>query len=259
MARRWNRTQSQILVWAGEEPLEILYDAEHIRVPAREEVARVGERSPYRYESAMTRAGVYLPGTLVLSDIFVQTDGGGQVKRFDVAQFCSYLEDSRQDLFERGLEIITDPADAVVVMKDLIPKWEKSQDARARQIVTQELERRKKLEAKGEPVTPGSSEHLVIWAFAHLKNRQTEQRPALSTTDLFNVAAGVFNTPKAIVEAQPMPAGLSPGGELYRQAEEAGLVLNKGEMSGLLKGDPETMAFVRAKIAAKNTTEKAAG
>lgn len=256
MARRWSRTQSQILVWAGEEPLDIEYDAEVIRVPPRTEVAQVGQGRRYRYESATTRAGVPIPGTIVLSDVFRENDAGGHAKTFDVAAFCSFLEDQRQDLFNRGLDIVTDAADAPEVMKELVPKWEASQDERARLIITTELERRKKLEAKGEPVTPGSSEHLVIWAFSHLKNRQKVLRPALDTSDLYNVAAGVYD-PKKVAGTAPT-VSLSDGGAVYREAEELGISLNTGEMSGLLKSDPETMEFVKKKIATKRE-EKAAG
>lgn len=247
MARRWNRVQSQILVWAGEEPLEIMYDAETFRIPSRNEHAQVGEGRPYRHESARTRSGAYIPGTIVILDAFRDVEGGGRVKTFDVASLCTYLEEQRGDLFNRGLEIVSDPDEVAEVMKELIPKWEASQDARAHEIVRAELQRRKRLEEKGEPLTPGSSEKDVVWAFAHLKHRQANLTPAVSTEDLFAAAGGLY-TKSAAPKGAAAP---TESGTLFQQAEELGIALNKGEMAGLLKGDAMTADFVRKKIAAR--------
>jgi hypothetical protein len=251
--RRWNRIQTQILVWAGEQPLEFDYNGDRIIVPARNEIARRGPRSRYRNESAISKSGAYLPGTLAMSDESRPTDGGGLMPVFRVGELCEYLERDRQDLFRRGFAIVTDPEDVHPVMQELIPIWEANQDARAREIVNTELERRKKLQEKGNPITPGSSEHLVVWAFRHLAKRQAEQRPMLSTDELFAVAAGTYTAPP--VEPEPaLPVKIGPTTDpvaLYQTAESIGVKLSKADLAGLLAGDKDIIGTVSQRIAAR--------
>jgi hypothetical protein len=256
--RKWSRTQSQILVWAGLERLRIMYDGDEILVPSREETARKSNElaaSPFRYESAMTKTGHYIPGTLLMMDRFKNTEAGGYEKAFDVTHLCEWLDRERQDLFARGFAIVSDPEDVTPIMREqLIPAWDGSQDARAREIVATELERRKRLEAKGNPITPGSSEHLVLWAFKHLAKRQASSEPMLTTEDLFKVASGTYvpTAKEAADEAAPK-VYIEPGDAraLYAEAKAMGMKLTKPEVEGLLDDDADTKTAVTEKLRAR--------
>jgi hypothetical protein len=255
--RRWSRTQTHILVWAGEEMLSFDYDGTQINVPPRTVVATVGTGAPYRYAAAVTKSGRPIPGTLAVSDVFTTTSDGGYVKTFDVALLSEHLERDRQDLMKRGLAIVMNPEDVDPVMNELIPLWDASQDARARELVTGELERRKRLEAKGEPLTPGSSEHLVLWAFQHLAKSQAKQAPMLSTAELFAAAAGTYAPPAAPLASPAAPAvaaryvGPDDPTSLYKEALGLGIKLTKPELEGLLTGDEDSMKTVIEKIEAR--------
>lgn len=255
-AKRWSRVTSQILVWAGEEPLVIGYDGDEIKLPARTEIAQKGAQSPYRFESAQSKAGHFIPGTVLLTDLFRNTDSGGYEKIFDVNKLCEYLDRDRQDLFARGFAIVSDPEDVTPLMREqLIPAWESSQDERARQVIATELERRKRLEAKGNPITPGSSEHHVLWAFKHMAKRQAANQPMLTTEDLFAVASGSYTPkdtpPPALAETKPAGAiGRDPI-VLYAEAKALGVRLNKAELDGLLAGDVETVVSVTEQVHAR--------
>lgn len=258
--KRWSRVTSQILVWAGDEPLTIAYNGDEIRIPAREEVAQKGPRSPYRWESAITKGGRYVPGTVSLTDLFKNTESGGYEKVFDVNLLCEYLDRDRQDLFARGFAIVSDVEDVTPLMREqLIPAWESSQDERARQIVATELERRKRLEAKGNPITPGSSEHHVLWAFKHMAKRQAANQPMLSTDDLFAVASGSY-TPKAGHEAAAPVVPATAAGQyrapddpmaLYAEAQAVSMKLTKPELDGLLSNDDDTKQTIMEKLAVR--------
>jgi hypothetical protein len=241
--RRWSRTQSQILVWAGDERLTIMYNGD--------EVARKG--GPFRYESAQTKAGHYIPGTILMSDHFSTTEAGGYEKTFDVTHLCEHLERDRQDLFKRGFAIVSDSEDVTPIMREqLIPAWEANQDDRAREIIQTELERRKKLEAKGNPITPGTSEHLVMWAFKHMAKRQASAAPMLTTDELFKVAAGTYTPPvQAEKPAAQKYAAPDDAKSLYGEATALGVKLSKGELDGLLQDDQETKIGVTDKLRAR--------
>lgn len=252
--KRWSRVTSQILVWAGEEPLVIGYDGDEIRLPARTEIAQKGNQSQYRFESAQTKAGHFIPGTVLLTDLFRTTEQGGYEKTFDVNKLCEYLERDRQDLFARGFAIVSDSEDVTPLMREqLIPAWEASQDERARQVIATELERRKRLEAKGNPITPGSSEHHVLWAFKHMAKRQASNQPMLTTDDLFAVASGSYiakEAPDAPAAAKAPTVARDPMA-LYAEAKAIGVRLNKAELDGLLAGDVETVMSVAEQVRAR--------
>ena len=217
--RRFYETiQKQILVWAGTVRLPIGYDGENIHVPPREEIARNAKEnpgSPYKYDSALSPAGHYIPGTLEVTDRFRRTPEGGQEKVFDVALFCAYLERDRQDLIGQGLEIVTDVNDCQAAMDECIPRWEENQDDRARRVIVDELERRRKLEEKGNPVLAGSSEKDVIWAFEHQRRRGAQARPSITTEDLKRVMLGEPPAVSAQAESNMKDDELPPSATMY--------------------------------------------
>lgn len=288
--RRFYQTvQRQILVWAGAEPLQVSYDGENIWIPPRDEIARAEDPSTrYRYDSVKSTAGHYIPGTLEVQDRFVRTPEGGTEKVFDVALFCAYIERDRQDLITRGLEIVTDPGDCQAAMDECLPRYEESMDDRARAIIVAELERRKRLEEKGNPVLAGSSEHLVKWAFEHQQKRGAAALPAITTDDLRRAMLGqppaessqaedgmahdeipesadIYEGGKPSVSTEQLAGGgrkaaastAAPAPDpsavnvvvMARTAKRLGINLVKKEMDGLLLEDRETIELVAEKIA----------
>lgn len=244
----WSRKNSQIFVWPGEEPLAIAFSGESFLVPPRHQFARPGQGSPYRLEGARKANGDPLPGTIVVSDVVTETAGGGYATTLRVSDFCEYLVRDRDDLFKQGFNIVSSPDEVLTAMEMGLPLYEESQVERARAIIASELERRKKFEDKGQPAPPSSSEHLVLWAIAHLK-KQDAKRPKHTADDLRAVLEGryVAEAPPSTVPEQPTLSGLP----LYNEARELGIQLTKTELQAILEGDESQMQFVRAKIQAR--------
>lgn len=254
----WNRINSQIFVWAGEEPLTLLYDALTFVVPPRFETAKPGIGSIYRLESARNGSGALIPGTIVVADIDTATDTGGSKKEFDVQAMCQYLTRDRDDLFQRGFNIVSTVEEVSIAMEQGIPLYEASQDQRARDILAAELDRQKRFEEKGQPAPPSSSDHHIHWAIRHLKGRAA-LKATHSPADLRSILEGRYaaEAPPATVR---LPVKYS-GASLYDEAKSLDIVLNKTELQAILEGDEEQMGFVRAKIQARrerNMEERAA-
>lgn len=249
--RRWTRVQSEILVWCGDEPLELAYDAQTLWVPPVDKIAKVGIGSPYRLPAATTKAGVPLPGTVVIEDVIVDTAEGGAKVAFSVRDFCGFLERDMPELFDRGFDIVSDPDDVRPAQIEGRPLYEASLDARAKEIIDQELARRKQLEDSGRPLTAASNEKDVVWAFRHRQKRGAA-RPSVSTEDLFAAASGGY------VKGPEAPAVAPTGKTLVAECESLGIVLTKAELLGLLRDDAEQTSIVMDKIAARHRTAAAA-
>jgi hypothetical protein len=259
--RRWSKLQSQILVWCGDEKLEIGFNAALIAVPPVNQVAKVGIRSPYRLPSATTKAGVPLPGTVLVEDVVIQTEEGGWKKIFDVTDLCNFLERDCPELFLRGFAILSDPEDVTVVQKENRPLYEKSLDTKARDILALELTRRKRFEDNGQPAPPGSNELDVTWAIRHQRTRAAARRTGadLSTADIYNALAGTFavNAPDPTPTEDPAPQYAPPTQEhvsaasMIEEADELGIKLTPADLKGLIRGDKPTFEFVAEKIKLK--------
>jgi hypothetical protein len=273
--------QKQILVWAGQESLRLAYDGDTIHVPARDEIARkdaAGTR--YRFNSAVSAEGNYVEGTLEVMDGYRRTPEGGEEKIFDVAALCAYIEKDRQDLIVQGLEIVTDVADCRAAMDECIPRWDATRDDRARRIIVDELERRKRIEERGGTVFAGSSEADVIWAHEHQLRRGPSAQPAVTTEDLKRAMLGQppadseqaetnlredelppsaeiylpkppkigVSTEELTGRAQEAPAGGINVMQMRRTAKALGVRLGKKELEGLLDGEQDTIELVAEKI-----------
>lgn len=249
----WSRRQAQIFVWPGEEPLTLTYNGYTFVVPSRFETAKPGPKSIYAYESARTGKGDLIPGTILVKDRIEATANGGQKLVFDVQAMCEYLTRDRDELFRQGFNIVTMPNEVVTAMEIGLPLYEASQDERAKDIIAKEMERRKKFEDKGTPYPPSSSEHLVMWAIGHLKNRQAARKP-MHTSDELRAALEGRYLAEATPATIPVPY-TAQGQELYDQAKAAGVVLTKAELQGILENDEEQIGFVRAKIQARKEYE----
>jgi len=254
--RRWNRIQEQILVWPGDERLEIRYDGTLINVPPRTEVARVGDGHPYRYPAATTKAGVPLKGTIAVTDQIVETEDGGYQKQFDVSDFCEFLETHCQHLFKAGFQIVSDPDDVTLVLEEGIPLYDLSLDKKAREILANELQRRKGWEDRGQPAPPSSSEHLVIWALQHQK-RRAAMKPQVDSKEIYAALEGTTTLPIEEAAAAPPVSDVKALGASHylEEATALGMRLTKAELVALIEGDEEQIEFIQAKIADKKAEE----
>jgi hypothetical protein len=246
----WSRPSEAILVWPGEEPLQISYDAETILVPPRFETAKVGPGSPYRFPSATDKSSHLVRGTVLVKDRTVSSAEGGWKTVFSVNDMAAYLTRDRDDLFRRGFNIVADVSQVDTAMELGIPLYEASQDERARDIVAKEMDRRHKYEQKGQPAPPSSSDHLVAWAIAHLRSREPK-RPQFSTDQLRTALEGHYDaavSPATIPLEQPRT-----GMELYQDAKDLKVQLSKAELEALFENNEDQMRFVREKIAARRS------
>jgi hypothetical protein len=253
--RLWNRVNAQILVWAGEDPLRLRYDGRHILLPPRNETATTGKGKPYAFESAKDGRDRHIPGTLKVTDVILSTPEGGFTKTFDVGQFCEFLERDRAYLFERGLEIVTDPKDVEPAREAALPGYERSQDARAQQILSTELDRIAKYDAKGQPTPEGSNSGRVAWAVSHLQRRDTADVAQFNAKDIKAVLSGQYLPPKK-EEADALERLTAK--QIVEEAQEVGVNVTKTEMLALIEGDNEQIDFILEKIKVKKEAQATA-
>lgn len=252
--KMYTRPSYQIFTWAGDEPLQVGFGGQILFVPPIHETARTGGVSIYRFESARDAKGELMPGTLLVKDIDAPSGAGGRTLVFRVTEFCDYLARERDDLFGRGFNIVGAPNEVSEALEMGRPLYEASLDKQAREILANEIERRKKHEAKGEPAPPREDEHRVIWAIKHLKGR--EQAKPKTTMDEIRAALDPDYRPVQKPEAV-VPARVTTATEIYEQAVELGVGLSKTELAGLLGHDPEQTAFVMEKIRLKREAAQA--
>ncbi len=287
MPRRklFQRLQNFIFAWPGDEHLQVGFNGDVFIVPPRDQVAEVGIGTPYRFASAVDGKGHPIAGTIAIQDKIRETDAGGRggyVKLFDAAQCCAWLEDTREDLFDRGFAILMDPEEVTPAMREGRPKYDASQDGYAREILHQELERRKRWDVKGVPAPPSSSDHKVRWAVAHLEQRKS--KTPMLTEDALKGAlgseveyvdnlppvapsqrsalAGVVgpdNVPKEMIGSVPKDEAVTalPPTELWGMAQAAGIKLTKADMTKLLEGEEIFRAQLLEQIAQKQEGERA--
>jgi hypothetical protein len=261
--RKFHRLQEFILVWAGDEAKPIMFDGELFVMPPHDEKAEAGPGSPYRYEGVRDALGHMLPGTIAVKDRVETNAQGGYVKRFDVVEFCTWLEDNREDLFAQGFAIVESTDEVEAALASGRPKYQRSQDEYARAVLQQELERRKKWETKGIPAPQSSSEHKIRWAAQHLENR-ARVAPSISDDAIRRVLGGVSAAPApervnapVVSDGEPREMGdekrldeHTPG-DLFEMAEASGITLTKAEMGKLLRNDLEFRGALLEQIAKK--------
>jgi hypothetical protein len=272
----FQRLQNFIFAWPGDEHLQVGFNGDVFIVPPRDEIAEVGMGSPYRFPSAVDGKGRPIPGTIAIQDKIRETDAGGRggyVKLFDAAECCAWLEDTREDLFDQGFAICMDPEEVVPAQREGRPKYDASQDDYAREILHQELERRKRWDVKGVPAPPSSSDHKVRWAVAHLEQRKS--KTAMLSEDALKGALGAGveyvdnlppvaprksdEEPKEMIGSVPKDEAVTalPPTELWEMAQAAGIKPTKPEMAKLLEGDEAYRALLLEQIAEKQEGERA--
>lgn len=258
--RMWSRVNSQIFLWAGEEPLEIKFSGFRFKVPPRTETAISTETDPhsiYKFDSARDSKERRIPGSLLVKDVVKTAPNGGVHRIFDVAACCEYLQRDKEDLFDRGFAIVSDVNDIPDVMEELQPLYEASQDRRAHTILQVELERQAKMKEKGQIVTERENPEVVEWAMSHLARRGKTVQPAIGAEAIEAVLKGqytgpVAEAPKAEPQADaPPPKKKVDNKQLYEECEEWGVRLTKREIEALLKNDEEQIEFITAKLRVK--------
>ena len=259
--RLWNRINTQILVWAGDEREMLKYDGVPLILPAWNETASKklangspNPASPFRFEGARDGSDRMIPGTVLLEDLINRTPEGGVIKTFDVTTFCEFLERDQAYLFERGLEIVTDPKDVPAAMATARPLWAKNQTARAQQILAQEMDRLAKYEESGRPAPSASNAPRVAWAISMLKGLQPDIA-AFGKEELAAVLSGQYVAP-SVSEIPPSAASLSAK-EILVEAREIGMKLNKTELEALLEDDAEQIGFIQEKLKARREAQAA--
>ena len=252
--RRWNRINAQILVWAGDEREQLKYDGVPLILPAWNETAKLGPTHPFRFEGAKDSQERLIPGTILVTDIINRTPEGGVVKTFDVGEFCDFLERDKEHYFKRGLEIVTEVADISAAMATARPVWEKSQVTRAQQILSAEMDRIARYDAKGQPAPEGSNAGRVAWAIAHLRG-QAPDKAKFGKEELAKVLSGQYV--EEATSAEPVTAHKLSVKEIRAACREVGLKLNKAELEALLDDDEEQIAFIHEKIKVRREAQAA--
>ncbi len=251
--RRWNRINAQILVWAGDQRGQLKYDGSPFLLPAWNETAKKGPLQPFRFEGAKDGKDRLVPGTILVTDIINRTPEGGIIKTFDVGDFCDFLERDRGYLFDRGLNIVTDVGDVGAAMAEARPAWENSQVSRAQQILTSEMDRIQRYEAKGQPAPEGSNAQNVGWAISLLQTRAPDQA-RFGKEDLAKVLSGQY---VSLEPEKPATAAVLSAKEIMAEAKSLGLKLNKSELEALVEDDEEQIAFIHEKIAGRREAQAA--
>jgi hypothetical protein len=250
--RHVDRVSTYILVWPGDEREQLQFDGEVFWLPSINEVATPGGDSPFRYESAKDAKDEHIPGTVRIYDR-VQNVDGNRVKIFSADEFVNWVEGVRHDLLDRGMMICDLATEVPEAIAEGRPLWEASRDAWARLTLEAELNRRRKWEEKGLPPPPSSSEKKVLQALAHMRDRGTEITQ-IPTADIVGALSGTL-PPKG--NGQPKPSTPTPeefieekadGKQLFVQAQNFGVKVNKAELEGLMLDDEETCALIAERI-----------
>lgn len=259
----WSKKNSVVFVWPGEEPLSLQYDGMRIVVPPRDAVSRKGVGSPYTHEAAEIQ-GRKVPGTAVIEDVTSITPEGGYRVSLSIDHLCRYLTRDRDDLFNRGFNIVESVDQIQEAMTLGIPLYAESQVTRAREVLAREMQRQKGYKDRGETPPPSTSEKLIAWAVNHLRAMGPRQQ-AHNIDDLQAVMEGRAPT---VVSSPPQAAAanlttndvMARAGAVFQAAQAAGIRLNGVEMGNLLRGHEDTIDQVVTKIRAKeaNDTRKEA-
>jgi hypothetical protein len=255
----WKRRNQAILTWPGEEPLGLAYNAYRIVVPPRDVISRPARGAPWTHPAAELN-GKPLAGTALIEDVISLTAEGGYRTTLDIDAVCHYLTTQRDDLFTQGFNVV-ETADQVAEALALgLPLYEESQDNRARDILSRELQRQKAYKDRGEQPPPAISQHLIAWAMKHLQRRPA-QTAAVRMEDIQSAlggaappASGPAPAPEPV--AAPAPASAAPSDdvnamsvtELFALASKLHVSVPTLEMAGLLRGSPEVIEKVKLKI-----------
>lgn len=257
----FQRSQSLIVVWPGDDPVTPTYDGESIRLPARNEIAVVGKGSPFRHGAVLDAGGNAIPGTVELVDVERENPAtGGTVKDFDAQAWARGIYDVNKPLIDRGLRVVMDVSEIPAAMAEGRPLWEKAEIRSAEATIREELERMAYWEKKGQPAPESSSHEAVMKARAFLASVHLKRKDAFNKNDLLSAlgdapapAAAPQTIPAPVAPPVPAPARTeddiaAASRALFKAAKDNNVFLKKEEIEGLLTLDPAVMDAVDKKL-----------
>ena len=260
----FDRPRTAILVWPGDEPETAMYGGEQIVIPAREQVATVGDRntpSIFRWPAAMGRDGRPIPGTVLIKDVIRTGEQGETIIVFSAEGWCKGVRQCNQKLFERGFSIVLEPEDVPAVMEAGVKRWRRAKIAEWDNAVRYEMARRENYRTKGQVAPPldDLGEQKLQNAIRNLRAEQERAGSAISDTDLRVALGGPVAGPALpmvpVLETAAPPAPEKPEDELgeaadhmYKVARENKIHLTKDELNGLLARDMGAMAELEQKL-----------
>lgn len=254
------KPQEYILVWSGDEPLPLVCLGESITLPPVNVVAVAGQ-GLYRYSSAVDRSGRPLPGTVAISDRFVQKDGTA-TRTFNAFEWCQMLEQNQKALFQNGFDITVNPDEVAAIQEKGVKLYDQAMLKRDESIVQHALGQASYWKDKGKPQPPSTQDDAVKAAIARLNKRRAEGRYGdtnpIAIEDM-QAALGLAPKTAAPAPAAPQaPAGSSDldlaAEALFTGAREAKLRLKDAEIEGLIKRDPKIMEQVQQRVEAAEAT-----
>lgn len=257
----FQRAQSFIIVWPGDEEVSVQYNGEPVIIPATSQVADPGAKhSRHRFPSAKDRAGNPIPGTVLLSDI-VREDAAtaGIVKPFDAREWCEGVYANNKPLINRGLRIVVEPEEVEAARAEGRPLWEKGEIGHAESVLREELARMDYWSKKGQPAPESSSHEAVMKAKAFLENVHRNRKDSISKDDLLAALGEAPKYAPAVPAAAPVAppaattedpqADLAIAARAMRKAAQEGKVnLTKAELEGLIDLNVEVMTAVEKKL-----------
>ena len=261
----FDRPRTAILVWPGDEPETAMYGGEQIVIPAREQVATVGDKftpSIFRWPAATDRQGRPIAGTVSIKDVMRIGEQGESIVVFSAEGWCKGLRQCNQKLFERGFAIVIDPEDVPAAMEAGLKRWRRAKVAEWDNAVRYEMARRENYRTKGQVAPPldDLGEQKLQNAIRNLRAEQDRAGSAISDSDLRVALGGPVTAPALpvvpVLEASaPAPKEAKPEDELgeaadnmYRLAREHKIHLTKNELDGLLSRDMGAMAELEQKL-----------
>jgi hypothetical protein len=259
------REKAFIVVWPGDDIVYLEFHGETVCAPPTDVVAEAG-KGRWRFGSARDQSGRPVPGTVLISDRYVDGPEGVR-KSFDSEWFLfgdgkpgRGLIGVNEPLVARGLMVVDDVSMVEAAKKVGRAMWEERQAKADDELIYQELTKRKNHEAKypGAPVPMSSDEQEVKAAVERQKQRAYRNRSSVSTNDLIQALGGV-GAPSVAVAPAPSVAAPAPGidaiaDRLFEAAESNNITLTKPHLKALLGKDPAGMEEVRALLQEKGVS-----
>jgi hypothetical protein len=259
----FERPQSFIAVWPGDDFIQPQYGGQIIVVPPRKTVAKQGPGSPYRFGAVKDpETGKPIPGTVLIESAAKHNpETLGYDVEFDAADWVRGVYQNNRPLLERGFTVVMSVGEIAPAIEAGRPKWEAAKKREWMSTLAEERRRQKRLEDKGEPYTESSNHQAVIDAIEgmrRLSEVEVQRRVGIEEID---AVLHVKSRP-ALVEqraAAPEAAEAADDGEidlqkvahyLYQKAKAGNVALLKDECIGLLDVNEEVMRAVEAKLEA---------
>lgn len=255
----FSRPHEYIVVWPGDEPIDIVAGGQYVRVPSRNDCSwkpgtRPEDRGPYRFPAAVDSSGEPIPGTIVLSDAFGSTPGGAVEKKFDAVGFLQAFQSTAfgAAVLARGMTVVESSGDVEAAIAANRAAWEEAAVAGWEQTLRDELDRQAKYKEKGHPAPPptereGLNIKAAMAGLAALRTRRAAR--GFSESEL---KAALSGEEAPVTPGDPLVELAKSASDIFQQAIAMNLPLRKDEMEGLLRRDLRTMESVKLRIESAN-------